>query len=73
MLFLFACFALINVMLGNIIQSTRGIISILIAAAIAKAGYEHIEKKVTTGIFIRRIAAAILMVISIVMFVVNIK
>jgi uncharacterized membrane protein len=71
MLFLFVCFAFISVMLGNIIQSTRGVISIVIAAAIAKAGYEHIEKKITKGVFIRRVAAAILMLISIVMFVVN--
>ena len=71
MLCLFACFALINVMLGNIIQSTRGIMSIVIAAGIAKAGYEHLEKKVPRGVFIRRIAAAVLMVVSIIMFVVN--
>ena len=71
MLFLFACFAFISVMLGNIIQSTRGIISIVIAVGIAKAGYEHIEKKVTTEVFTRRIAAAILIAISIVIFVVN--
>jgi len=71
MIFLFACFALINVMLGNIIQSTRGIISIIIAAGIAKAGYEHLEKKVPRAVLIRRIAAAVLMVVSIIMFVVN--
>lgn len=71
MISLFTCFAFVSVMLGNIIQSSRGIISIVIAVAIAKAGYEHIEKKITTAIFIRRIVAAILMVASIVMFVIN--
>jgi uncharacterized membrane protein len=69
MFFLFACFALISVMLGNIIQSTRGVISILLAVFIAKIGYEHIEQKVSRAVFIRRIVAAIFMFISIIVFI----
>lgn len=58
---LFACFALIGVIYGNIVQSTRGIVSIGLGSIVAAAGYEYVEKKISRGVLIRRAVAAILM------------
>ena len=68
MLFLYACFSLIGFLYGNIVQSTRGLISILFGWYIARAGYTHIEEKTTRRVFWRRVGAGLLMVISIILF-----
>jgi drug/metabolite transporter (DMT)-like permease len=68
MFFLFACFASIGVVFGNIVQSTRGVISIVLGSFIAGVGLEHLEKKITTKVLLRRIFAAVLMVLSIALF-----
>lgn len=67
-LFLFACFASIGVVFGNIVQSTRGTISIVLGFAIAHAGFEFIEQKVSRKVFIQRIIAALLMTFAIAMY-----
>lgn len=61
MVFLFACFGHIGVVYGNIIQSTRGLMSIVLGAHIASLGMEHLEKRVAGHIVLKRIAAALLM------------
>ena len=71
MVFLFACFGLIGVVLGNIVQSSRGIISILFGVALAYAGHQHLESKVAAGILWRRIAAAALMMTAIILYTLN--
>ncbi len=68
MLFLYACFSEIGVVFGNILQSTRGIQSIVMGAVIAHIGMISLEKKVRSGILIQRISAAILMSGAIAMF-----
>ena len=68
MVFLFACFGLVGPVYGNILQSTRGIISIVAGAYLAKLGMEHLEKRVSPWILIRRIASAILMCVAIWLF-----
>jgi len=68
MLFLYGCFGSIGVVYGNIIQSTRGIISILFGAIIAKAGYHHIERHVEKSVVIGRVLAALLMSAAIALF-----
>ena len=68
MLFLYACFALIGTVNGNIVQSTRGIIAILIGAALSKLGFNELEEKITLNIFIRRIIAGAMMILAIVAF-----
>ncbi len=67
-IFLFICFGSIGAVYGNIIQSTRGVISIVIGFMIAKAGYEHIEKHVGGNVLLARVAAAILMTLAIALF-----
>ena len=68
MLFLFGCFGAIGPIFGNIIQSSRGIISIIIGFFIARAGHHHLETTTSGNLIIRRIIAAILMLISFILF-----
>jgi drug/metabolite transporter (DMT)-like permease len=68
MLLLFACFMLIGVVYGNIVQSTRGIISIMLGPVLAATGFEHIETHVPRRIFFQRLAAGLLMTAAIAMY-----
>jgi len=61
MFFLYTCFALIGVVFGNIIQSSRGIISIGLGYLIANIGFERLEPKITRGVYLRRVLAGLLM------------
>lgn len=69
MFFLFASFAMVGVVFGNILQSTRGIFSIVLGALLAKMGHEHIEQKTTRAVFARRLAAGVLMCLAIILYV----
>ena len=68
MFLLFGCFGAIGVVHGNIIQSSRGLISILLGVAVAMAGHEHLEEKITIKVLARRIFAAIIMIVAIAIF-----
>ena len=68
MILLFSSFALIGVIFGNIIQSTRGIMSIVLGYIISNFGHELLETKITKKVFIYRLLAAILMTGSIALF-----
>jgi len=66
---LFTCFALVGPVLGNILQSTRGLISIGMGSMIAARGHHHIEARTTRDVFIRRLLAGTLMFAAIVLYV----
>jgi drug/metabolite transporter (DMT)-like permease len=66
--FLFGCFGSIGVVFGNIVQSTRGVMSIVMGSYVAHRGYEHIEEKVTVKVLVLRIFAGLMMVLAIAMF-----
>lgn len=68
MLSLFACFALVGVVYGNIIQSTRGILSICFGFILAHSGFEFLDTKISRKVFIQRLLAAILMMAAIGLF-----
>ncbi len=68
MILLFGCFDMIGPVFGNLIQSTRGIFSIIIGLFVAKAGYSSIESKVPLRVLLQRLGAAVLMSLAIVMF-----
>lgn len=68
MVFLFACFACIGAVYGNILQSTRGLISILLGAALAHLGYVELEEKTGRAKLLRRLASATLMTLAIWLF-----
>ncbi|OGV58397.1 MAG: hypothetical protein A2X49_10555 [Lentisphaerae bacterium GWF2_52_8] len=68
MIFLFACFAVIGPLFGNIIQSTRGLISIGFGVLIARMGHHHLESVTGRRLFWYRLAAALLMFAAIVTY-----
>lgn len=68
MLFLFTCFNLIGTVNGNIVQSTRGIIAIILGWVLSRMGCTELETKITASVFARRFMAGILMVLAIVLF-----
>jgi hypothetical protein len=68
MVFLFSCFAVSGVVYGNILQSTRGIMSVLIGAVLARAGMVELEQAVARRVFVQRAAAAVLMTLAVWLF-----
>lgn len=68
MIFLFSCFGLIGVVFGNILQSTRGIISIVLGFVIAHIGFETLEPKPSRRMIVQRLAAAVMMTAAVVLF-----
>lgn len=68
MALLFTCFAAAGVVLGNILQTSRGLISILIAPAVAGAGLVHLETHVPASVFWRRVGAAAMMCAAIALY-----
>lgn len=68
MYLLFACLALCGPVLGNIVIGTRGLFAIVLGALLASRGLVHIESRVTVDIVVRRIAAAVLMILAIALY-----
>lgn len=68
MLCLFSCFGLVGVIYGNILQSIRGIISIILGFALAHIGFETLEPKPSIRIIIQRFVAAVLMTAAVALF-----
>jgi drug/metabolite transporter (DMT)-like permease len=68
MLFLFACFGSIGVVYGNIVQSSRGILSIIMGAALVRYNFEYLDQRVPRNIFFQRLAAAALMSCAIALY-----
>lgn len=58
---LYGCFATCGVVLGNIVQNTRGLISVALGWAIARAGRTELEERVSAAVLARRVAAALLL------------
>ena len=65
---LFACFAELGVVFGGIVQSSRGIISILLTILLASFSLSFTDPLPPRGILFQRIAAACLMSLAIVLF-----
>ena len=55
---LYVCFALVGPVFGTILQSTRGLFSVVLGAVLAHRGWHELEPPVTRGAFLRRLAAA---------------
>lgn len=68
MLFLYLCFHELGTVNGNIIQSTRGLLAIVIGWALSRAGFTELETAITTRVLVRRLFAGALMVAAIVLF-----
>ncbi len=69
MFFIYTCFAALGgVVLGNILQSTRGVMSVGLGLLLASWGMVHLEPTVSREVFWRRLGAATLMCAAIALF-----
>ena len=68
MVALYACFGLVGAVFGNVLQATRGVMAIVIGAALAQAGWHDLEEQVDWTTFFRRLAAGGLMLVAILLF-----
>lgn len=70
---LFTTFKLVGPVFGNILLSTRGIISILLAKIVARKNMHYLEQPTTTAVTIRRLLAAGLFTLAIALYVLSDK
>jgi len=68
MCFLFATFSTVGVIFGNMLQSTRGLISVLLAAVVLRAGWKGLETRTSRGVFWLRLGGAGLMTLAIILY-----
>jgi hypothetical protein len=68
MVALYVCFALVGPVFGTILQSTRGLFSVVLGAVLAHRGWHELEPPVTRGAFLRRLAAAAFMTAAIAVY-----
>ncbi|MGN0878625.1 MAG: hypothetical protein ACI4WT_04130 [Oligosphaeraceae bacterium] len=68
MLFLYLCFHELGTVNGNIIQSTRGLLAIMIGWTLSRAGFTELETAISARVLVRRLFAGALMVAAIVLF-----
>lgn len=68
MFFLYITFDRVGVVFGNIIQSTRGLMSIGLGLWIGRLGMLDLERHVARGVFARRLVGAVLMTAAIVLY-----
>lgn len=65
---LFACLARLGVIYGTMLQSTRGILNVVLGALIAKLGWEHLETLRGRWRIVMRVAGAVLMTAAILLY-----
>jgi len=65
---LYACLGQVGAVFGNILQSTRGVMSVGLGAALAHAGWHELEEPVDRATLLKRIAAAMLMTAAIALY-----
>ena len=68
MTLLFMCFGALGTVFGNVVQSSRGLFSVLIGLILAEMGANKIESKVSGFTWIRRGIAALLMMLAIFLY-----
>ena len=67
---LYACIGCVGVMLSTILQSTRGIMSVILGAVLARYGWDKLEGTVDHSVLLKRLLAAVFMTISISIYVI---
>ena len=65
---LYACFATCGIVLGNIVQNTRGLLSIALGWLVARAGRTDLEERVSRAVLARRVAAAALLLAAVALY-----
>lgn len=67
-IFLFASFSSVGFVMGNLAQSTRGLISILLGVLISYLGFKSLEEKVPLNKLIQRVLASLVMLSAMLIF-----
>ena len=68
MCLLYASFAAIGVVFGNIVQATRGLMSVGLGWAMAHIGHTHLEAHASRSVFWRRLGGATLMLLAVALY-----
>jgi drug/metabolite transporter (DMT)-like permease len=68
MCLLFAAFSTIGVIFGNMLQSSRGLMTVLMSLFLVKTGLEQIDLRTGKLVFVLRLAGALLMTGAIVLY-----
>jgi drug/metabolite transporter (DMT)-like permease len=71
MIFLFFAFGQLGVVLGSILQCTRGFMTIVIGIVLMYLGLEHIEPSQPRHVVLRRLSAGFLMFIAITLYIIR--
>ncbi|MHB1156519.1 MAG: EamA family transporter [Phycisphaerales bacterium] len=66
---LFGAISIINVVLTNILQSLRGLVSIGLGVWVARAGHHHLESHTPRAVLVRRVIAAAMMTAAVGLYV----
>lgn len=67
----FVCMGILGATFGNVVQSSRGIIALLLGILVARLGYGHLESRATRQVWIQRSVGAGLMCGAIALFALN--
>ena len=70
---LYICFGQIGVVFGNILQSTRGFMSVVLGAMLAHLGWHELEQRVDRATLLKRMAAAALMTAAIALYAIDLR
>ena len=70
---LYVCFGLVGAAFGNVIQASRGVISLLLGIVLSYFAINGLEQKQSTAVWMRKAAAAILMFGAIVVYALTAK
>ena len=71
LLFLFDCFNSMGVIFGTILQSARGVISVLLGVLLLRWGFSQYEPRVGRSAWIRRFIMAVLMVCAMTLYAIS--
>ncbi len=73
MISLYACLGQVGAVFGNILQSTRGVMSVVLGALFAHLGWHDLEEHVDRATLLKRIAAAMLMTAAIALWFIDVS
>ena len=65
---LYFCFGMIGAVFGNVMQSTRGLMSVAVGAVLAHMGWHELEQRVDRRTLIARAVAAVMMTAAIALY-----
>jgi len=68
MVLLYACFAHIGIVAGNMLQATRGIFAVAMGMLITRAGWLHLDNVSDRRVLLRRLGGAVLMTSAIILY-----